>query len=41
MLSERTAEGHVGNILGKLGLTSRAQLVAWAIQHGLLGTASG
>jgi non-specific serine/threonine protein kinase len=34
-ISERTAETHVSRILGKLGLTRRAQLTAWAIQHHL------
>lgn len=34
VVSPRTAEGHVAHILGKLGLTSRAQLAAWkAAQH--------
>lgn len=28
VLSQRTAEGHVGHILGKLGFTSRAHLAA-------------
>jgi DNA-binding CsgD family transcriptional regulator/tetratricopeptide (TPR) repeat protein len=35
VVSERTAEVHVGNILGKLGFTSRAQIAAWAVEHGL------
>jgi len=30
MISQRTAEGHVENILIKLGFTSRAQVAAWA-----------
>jgi DNA-binding CsgD family transcriptional regulator len=34
----RTAEMHVGNLLGKLGLSSRSQIAAWAVQHGLLDT---
>jgi DNA-binding CsgD family transcriptional regulator len=35
VMSQRTAEGHVSRILGKLGLTSRAQLAAWtAAQQG-------
>jgi non-specific serine/threonine protein kinase len=29
-ISERTAENHVGRILKKLGLHSRAQVAAWA-----------
>ena len=32
-ISRRTAATHVGNILGKLGLASRAQVAAWAIAH--------
>ena len=35
VISERTAETHVSNILGKLGVTSRAQIAAWAVEHGL------
>ena len=35
VLSERTVENHVGNILGKLGFSSRAQVAAWAIEKGL------
>jgi DNA-binding CsgD family transcriptional regulator len=34
-LSERTVEGYVGNILAKLGFTSRAQIAAWAVETGL------
>jgi DNA-binding NarL/FixJ family response regulator len=29
VVSERTAETHVGNILYKLGFSSRAQIAAW------------
>jgi non-specific serine/threonine protein kinase len=29
VISQRTAEGHVENILTKLGFTSRAQVAAW------------
>lgn len=35
VLSERTVEGHVNNILGKLGFTSRAQIAAWVVERGL------
>ena len=35
VVSERTAEGHVSNILGKLGFTSRAQIAAWVVERGL------
>ena len=36
VLSERTVEDHVSNILGKLGFTSRAHIAAWAVEHGLI-----
>ncbi|MBI5651866.1 MAG: tetratricopeptide repeat protein [Chloroflexi bacterium] len=35
VLSERTIEGHVGNILNKLGFNARTQIAAWATQKGL------
>ncbi len=35
VISERTAEGHVSNILGKLGFTSRVQIAAWVVERGL------
>jgi non-specific serine/threonine protein kinase len=38
VVSERTAEWHVANTLGKLGLTTRAQLAVWASQRGLVAT---
>ena len=37
-LSKRTVEKHAANILSKLGLTSRAQVVRWAIETGLVQT---
>ena len=36
VVSERTAENHVQHVLNRLGLRSRAQVAAWAVQHGLL-----
>jgi len=38
VVSERTAEVHVSNILGKLGFSSRAQIAAWAVEKGLTAT---
>lgn len=35
VLSERTVDTHIHNILGKLGLTSRAQIAVWAVENGL------
>ena len=35
VLSERTIEGHVSNILTKLDFTARAQIAAWAVEKGL------
>lgn len=35
VLSKRTVEKHVANILAKLELTSRAQVVRWAIENNL------
>ncbi|HEY8744901.1 MAG TPA: response regulator transcription factor [Chloroflexota bacterium] len=35
-LSGRTVEGHVGNLFGKLGVTSRTEAVLHALQHRLL-----
>jgi DNA-binding CsgD family transcriptional regulator len=35
IVSERTAETHVSNVLSKLGFTSRTQIAAWAIERGL------
>jgi predicted ATPase/DNA-binding CsgD family transcriptional regulator len=35
VLSKRTVETHVGNILSKLSLTSRGQVMLWAIDRGL------
>src|SRR5712692_2181842 len=35
VLSERTVEGHVNNILTKLGCTTRTQIATWAVERGL------
>jgi two-component system, NarL family, response regulator NreC len=35
-ISVRTAETHRSHIMRKLGLESRAELVAYAIEHGFL-----
>ena len=35
VLSERTVEGHVTNILTKLGCTTRTQIATWAVERGL------
>jgi DNA-binding NarL/FixJ family response regulator len=32
-VSERTVEVHLGNIFGKLGVSSRAQLVRWLFEN--------
>jgi predicted ATPase/DNA-binding CsgD family transcriptional regulator len=38
VLSRRTVEKHAANILSKLGLTSRTQIVRWAIEKSLTQT---
>ncbi len=35
VISKRTVEKHAANILSKLGLTSRSQVVRWAFEHGI------
>jgi DNA-binding CsgD family transcriptional regulator len=35
IISERTVENHVSSILAKLGLDTRGQVAAWAVQHGI------
>jgi non-specific serine/threonine protein kinase len=37
-ITERTAEVHARNIREKLGFTARAQIAAWAVEHGLYRT---
>jgi non-specific serine/threonine protein kinase len=34
-IGERTVEGYVASALSKLDFTSRTQLAAWAIEHGI------
>jgi DNA-binding NarL/FixJ family response regulator len=36
-ISEKTVESHRGRILSKLGLRTRADLVRFALEHGLMG----
>jgi non-specific serine/threonine protein kinase len=33
-LSDRTIDAHLRNIMGKLDVTSRAQVAAWSVRHG-------
>jgi predicted ATPase/DNA-binding CsgD family transcriptional regulator len=40
VLSKRTVEKHVANILSKLTMRSRAQIVRWAIEHHLTSPSS-
>jgi predicted ATPase/DNA-binding CsgD family transcriptional regulator len=35
VIAEGTADRHVANILGKLGFSSRAQVAAWVVEHGV------
>lgn len=41
VLSKRTVEHHIANILAKLDFTNRAQIVRWAIENGLTEAHSG
>jgi NarL family two-component system response regulator LiaR len=36
LIGEATVKTHVGNVLGKLGLTDRTQAAVWAWRHGLV-----
>ncbi|HEY1278792.1 MAG TPA: LuxR C-terminal-related transcriptional regulator, partial [Acidimicrobiales bacterium] len=36
-ISPKTAAVHVSNILMKLGMSSRAEVAAWAVRSGLVG----
>jgi DNA-binding NarL/FixJ family response regulator len=35
VIAEGTADRHVSNILGKLGLMTRAQVAAWVVRQGM------
>ena len=35
VLSSGTVANHVGNMLSRLGVSSRAEIAAWAVEHGL------
>jgi DNA-binding CsgD family transcriptional regulator len=41
VIAEATAVRHVANILGKLGLRSRAQVAVWAVERGLRSKPAG
>ena len=34
-ITEKTAEVHVRNMMGKLGARSRAEIASWAVMHGI------
>jgi DNA-binding CsgD family transcriptional regulator len=36
IVSERTVEKHVENVMGKLGFTTRSQVAVWAAENGLM-----
>ena len=35
-VTKRTVETHIGNILNKLDFSSRAQVIVWVIERGLI-----
>jgi len=39
VIAPGTASNHVKHILARLGLDSRVQIAAWAVEHGLTGRA--
>ncbi len=41
VLSKRTVETHASHILAKLGLSNRAQIMRWALDHGLAKDPTG
>jgi DNA-binding NarL/FixJ family response regulator len=36
VVTKRTVETHIGNIMFKLGSTSRTQIAVWAVETGLV-----
>lgn len=41
VIALRTADNHVQHIFDKLGLSSRAQVAAWAVVEGMLNVRPG
>ena len=41
VLGVRTVEGYVGNVLNKLGFSSRTQIAAWVVEQGLQRNPAG
>jgi len=41
VVTKRTIETHIGNIMFKLGCTSRTQIAVWAVETGLAETSGG
>jgi DNA-binding CsgD family transcriptional regulator len=41
VISQRTAEGHAGNILTKLGFTTRTQIASWVLTQQTAGSPQG
>jgi DNA-binding NarL/FixJ family response regulator len=41
VVTRKTAEAHIGNILNKLGLSSRVQIATWAYARGLAEPETG
>ncbi len=41
VVTKRTVETHIGNIMFKLGCTSRTQIAVWAVETGLAETSGG
>ncbi len=41
VLSQRTVENHIANIMSKLGFNSRTQIAVWAVENGLAKARNG